>query len=135
MGSCRFSWMYFVVSVGFGTGACAPAQDGKSSAATGRTAIFIGKHQGTQETCRRLERVPGRKRYSQFEGDVKPARYSRSRIPAAPIPPPIHIVTMPYRALRRCNSRRIVAVNFAPVQPSGCPRAIAPPFGLTREGS
>jgi hypothetical protein len=47
------------------------------------------------------------------------AFYSRSKIPAAPMPPPMHMVTMPYRAFRRCNSRKIVAVSFAPVHPSG----------------
>ena len=49
---------------------------------------------------------------------------------------------------RRCTSRRPrsarpscasscsrVAVSFAPVQPSGWPSAIAPPFGFTRAGS
>ena len=37
------------------------------------------------------------------------------------MPPPTHIVTIPYRALRRCSSLMIVAVSFAPVQPSGWP--------------
>jgi hypothetical protein len=31
------------------------------------------------------------------------------------------MVTIPYRAFRRCISRRIVAVSFAPVQPRGWP--------------
>ena len=48
------------------------------------------------------------------------------------MPPPTHIVTIPYRARRRCISKRIEVVNFAPVQPSGCPRASAPPFTLRR---
>src|SRR5215213_9775721 len=60
---------------------------------------------------------------------------NRSRIPAAPMPPPTHIVTIPYRPLRRSNSRRMLAVSFAPVQPSGWPRAIAPPLTLTFSGS
>src|SRR5690349_16627160 len=60
---------------------------------------------------------------------------SHSKIPAAPCPPPTHMVTMPYFDLRRAISRRIVAVNLAPVQPSGCPSAIAPPLTLTRAGS
>ena len=47
------------------------------------------------------------------------------------MPPPTHIVTIPYRALRRCSSLMIVAVSFAPVQPSGWPSAIAPPLTLT----
>ena len=59
----------------------------------------------------------------------------RSKIPAAPIPPPMHMVTSPYRARRRPSSPINVASNFAPVQPRGCPSAIAPPFGLMRAGS
>src|SRR5262245_577538 len=55
-----------------------------------------------------------------------------SKIPAAPMPPPMHIVTRPWRAFRRRSSSRIVTVSFAPVAPSGCPRAMAPPFTLTR---
>jgi hypothetical protein len=31
----------------------------------------------------------------------------------------MHIVTIPYRDPRRCISRKIVAVSFAPVHPSG----------------
>jgi hypothetical protein len=62
-------------------------------------------------------------------------RYTRSKIPAAPIPPPMHMVTMPYRPFLRSKSRSKVAVSFAPVQPSGCPSAIAPPFGLMRDAS
>ena len=42
-----------------------------------------------------------------------------SKIPAAPMPPPTHIVTIPYRPWRRPSSRKMVAVSFAPVQPSG----------------
>ena len=44
----------------------------------------------------------------------------------------MHMVTMPYFTLRRSISRRIVAVSFAPVHPSGCPSAMAPPLTLTR---
>ncbi|MMZ62189.1 hypothetical protein D1872_243840 [compost metagenome] len=35
---------------------------------------------------------------------------------------------MPYCWLRRRSSYRVVASNRAPLAPSGCPRAIAPPF-------
>src|SRR5262245_26003134 len=52
---------------------------------------------------------------------------SHSNTPAAPCPPPTHIVTIPYFAPLRGISRRIVAVSFAPVHPSGWPSAIAPP--------
>src|SRR5687767_1531274 len=62
-------------------------------------------------------------------------RYRRSKMPAAPMPPPTHIVTMPYLALRRCISLIKVAVSFAPVQPSGWPSAMAPPLTLTFSGS
>ena len=53
-----------------------------------------------------------------------------SKIPAAPMPPPMHMVTIPYRPLRRLSSRKIVAVSLAPVHPNGCPSATAPPLGL-----
>src|ERR1043166_4736376 len=51
------------------------------------------------------------------------------------MPPPTHIVTIPYRPLRRSSSRRMLAVSFAPVQPSGWPNAIAPPLTFTLSGS
>ena len=54
-----------------------------------------------------------------------------SNTPAAPIPPPIHIVTMPNCTFLRLISWINVNVNFVPVQPSGCPSAIAPPLTLT----
>ena len=51
------------------------------------------------------------------------------------MPPPTHMVTIPYRAFRRFISRMMVAVSLAPVHPSGCPKAMAPPLGFTRSGS
>mmetsp|Transcript_21361 Transcript_21361/g.50574 ORF Transcript_21361/g.50574 Transcript_21361/m.50574 type:complete len:392 (+) Transcript_21361:180-1355(+) len=47
----------------------------------------------------------------------------------------MHMDTTPKRCFVRCSSLRSVAICRAPVHPSGCPRAIAPPFGLTRAGS
>ena len=62
--------------------------------------------------------------------------HSRSKIPAAPMPPPTHIVTMPYREPCAGAFREIsVAVSLAPVQPSGWPSAIAPPLTFSRSGS
>src|SRR4029453_17611341 len=61
--------------------------------------------------------------------------HKRSKMPAAPMPPPTHMVTSPYFALRRCISCSRVVLSFAPVQPSGCPSAIAPPLTLRRSGS
>ncbi|VEU39694.1 unnamed protein product [Pseudo-nitzschia multistriata] len=60
---------------------------------------------------------------------------STSNTAAAPIPVPMHIDTTPNRSLRRCNSFSKVAICRAPVHPSGCPRAMAPPLGLTFAGS
>src|SRR6185437_2411087 len=58
-----------------------------------------------------------------------------SKIPAAPMPVPMHIVTMPYFCcLRRMPCTR-VATRMEPVAPSGWPSAIAPPSGLTLSGS
>lgn len=45
--------------------------------------------------------------------------YALSNSPAAPCPPPMHIVTTPYRLLRRSSSRRMVPVNLDPVMPNG----------------
>ena len=58
----------------------------------------------------------GARRQTRFDD-----QFRFSKIPAAPWPPPMHIVTMPYFALRRFISRRIVAVSFAPVQPERMP--------------
>src|SRR5690606_10394814 len=57
--------------------------------------------------------------------------YNFSIIPAAPCPVPTHIVTIPYFLLVRFNSLITCTDNLAPVQPSGCPIAIAPPLGFT----
>src|SRR6267142_890271 len=48
-------------------------------------------------------------------GAYKTKSQRRSKMPAAPMPPPMHMVTMPYLALRRRSSRMSVAVSFAPV--------------------
>ena len=50
---------------------------------------------------------------------------------AAPCPDPMHIEIIPYFLFCLLNSGNKVATYLAPVQPSGWPRAIAPPFGLT----
>src|SRR5690606_5729899 len=68
-------------------------------------------------------------------GEDSPGSYRASKIPAAPIPVPMHIVTMPYFCWRRRRPWTRVAVRTAPVAPSGCPSAIAPPSGLTLSGS
>src|SRR5699024_8102268 len=52
-----------------------------------------------------------------------------SKIPAAPIPTPIHIVTIPYFVSGRFFiSESNLPTSIAPVAPSGCPNAIAPPL-------
>ncbi len=51
------------------------------------------------------------------------------------MPVPMHMVTMAYRPLRRRSSCSAVAASLAPVQPSGCPSAIAPPLTLRRGSS
>ena len=45
--------------------------------------------------------------------------YSDSKMPAAPMPVPMHIVTMPYFCWRRRRPCSSVAVRIAPVAPSG----------------
>ena len=56
---------------------------------------------------------------------------TRSKMPAAPWPVPIHIVTMPYLPPVRRRPCTTVAARMAPVAPRGWPRAIAPPIGFT----
>src|SRR5580700_10723589 len=54
-----------------------------------------------------------------------------SNMVATPIPSPVHIVTAPRWSCRRCNSSTSVPTNIAPVAPTGCPMAIAPPATFT----
>src|SRR6476661_3310888 len=54
-----------------------------------------------------------------------------SKRPAAPWPPPMHIVTTPYFALRRSISLAMVPTIREPVMPKGWPIEIDPPFGLS----
>ena len=57
--------------------------------------------------------------------------YSFKNNAAAPIPVPTHIETIPNLLLVLFNSGKRVQTWRAPVHPSGCPKAIAPPFGFT----
>lgn len=59
------------------------------------------------------------------------SHYSFSKIPQAPIPDPIHILTTPNFLLVLFISGNKVAIYLAPVAPNGWPRAMAPPFVLT----
>jgi uncharacterized membrane protein len=54
---------------------------------------------------------------------------------AAPMPVPMHMLTMPKRLFVRLSSGISVAICLAPVHPNGWPNAMAPPFGLTLAGS
>jgi hypothetical protein len=47
----------------------------------------------------------------------------------------MHIEITPYLAFFLFISGNNVATYLAPVQPNGCPKAMAPPFGLTLAGS
>mmetsp|Transcript_1284 Transcript_1284/g.2088 ORF Transcript_1284/g.2088 Transcript_1284/m.2088 type:complete len:216 (+) Transcript_1284:124-771(+) len=51
-----------------------------------------------------------------------------SKRPAAPIPPPTHMVTTTLLAPRRLPSRRMWPTCLDPVMPNGWPIDIAPPF-------
>ena len=57
--------------------------------------------------------------------------HSLTQTAAIPIPVPTHILVTPIFFPVRPNSLKSVATCLAPVQPKGCPNAIAPPFGLT----
>ena len=52
-----------------------------------------------------------------------------------PSPPPQHIVTRPTSLSERSSSCSSVVIRRAPVEPSGWPSAIAPPFTFTRSMS
>src|SRR5699024_4761920 len=60
---------------------------------------------------------------------------ARSRIIAVPCPTPTHIVASPYRASSRSMRASRVTRRREPEEPSGWPRAIAPPSVFTRRGS
>src|SRR5205823_9015000 len=69
---------------------------------------------------------------------IRPLQAVRQKIsssPAAPWPPPMHIVTTPYLAPRRLPSWRMWPVQRAPVMPNGWPMEIDPPFTLYFSGS
>src|SRR3546814_20350988 len=55
----------------------------------------------------------------------------RSKIAARPCPPPMHMVSRPYRAPRRRSSLSIVAAMRAPVTPIGWPREILEPLTMS----
>src|SRR5690349_17503384 len=58
--------------------------------------------------------------------------HATSNSPAAPMPPPMHIVTTTYFTPRRLPSMSACPVRRAPETPYGWPTAIAPPFTLRR---
>lgn len=57
--------------------------------------------------------------------------HSLTQTAAIPIPVPTHILVTPIFFPVRPSSLKSVATCLAPVHPNGCPKAIAPPFGLT----
>jgi len=56
--------------------------------------------------------------------------HSLSKIPAAPIPVPIHIEITPYFLAVLSSSWKRVTTCLDPVLPRGCPIAMAPPLGF-----
>ena len=54
-----------------------------------------------------------------------------SKSAATPIPLLIHMITTPYLSFFLNKFGKSFATRAAPVQPRGCPSAIAPPHGLT----
>src|SRR5207249_5677725 len=58
-----------------------------------------------------------------------------SNSPAAPWPPPMHMVTTPNRALRLSISLAMVPTRREPVMPKGWPIEIEPPLTLSFSGS
>src|SRR5512133_1975063 len=66
-----------------------------------------------------------------LDGDVG----HRSKRAACPWPTPTQSVASPYLPPRRPSSWSSVTTRRAPLIPSGCPSAIAPPLTLTLSGS
>src|SRR5690606_21319071 len=100
--------------------------DASARGAEGGVQIEAGAHQAGAP-CRRQALEP--------VGLHGRMRYSASKMPAAPMPVPTHIVTMPYLPPVRRRPCTRVAVRIAPVAPKGWPSAIAPPRGLILSGS
>src|SRR5260370_510123 len=91
----------------------------------GDGAVLVGEILGSEDLigCRAFEQKGPAQVFRRGNGgschDYPLQLFKFSKIPAAPWPPPTHIVTIPYLWLRRAISRRMVAVSFDPVQPSG----------------
>ena len=76
-------------------------------------------HQGAQLRERCSGRVQGGRADSTTAMLSRRDYRAASSSPAAPMPPPMHMVTMAYLPPRRRSSWSAVAVSFAPVHPSG----------------
>src|SRR3954447_22493734 len=93
----------------------------------------LGDERGVLLSPVALELLAGERGLApEHEDELDHARPSSSAIPW---PPPMHSVTRPTSCPPRSISSRHLAVMTAPVAPIGCPRATAPPFGLTLAGS
>src|SRR3954451_9335649 len=78
----------------------------------------------------------GRRAADVAHADEQQARqFNRSTIIAIPIPPATHMVSSPYVSSRASSPFSSVVMIRAPVIPNGCPRAIAPPNGLSLSSS
>src|SRR5580692_7451979 len=67
--------------------------------------------------------------------ELRIAIHTRSMIVAVPMPAPMHSVTSAVARLRRSSSSSTVPRIIAPVAPSGCPMAMAPPLTFIFAGS
>ena len=80
---------------------------------TGRYSNQLNYHSSPAASDRRRALYPTSPR-------AQPLCHTRSKMPAAPMPVPMHMVTMPYLSFgsrwKACTS---VAVRIAPVAPSG----------------
>src|SRR4029077_18292902 len=76
---------------------------------------------------RPIERDGGDAARDVDEHPVVRGHQTRSTIIAMPWPTPMHIVARPKRDLVRCRAWTSVVRIFAPVPPSGWPRAMPPP--------
>src|SRR4029453_9980043 len=97
------------------------------------------RERGRQQVDPRADDVAAHEREAHSEAELanrRPlaagsAQAGRSSERATPCPTPTHRLTSARLAPRRRSSKAAVITSLTPLAPSGCPRAIATPFGFT----
>src|SRR6185436_10633292 len=97
-------------------------------------AYLVGKPCGLQASPH-PDRPPNDEGDQEQEYEDLGCVQTRSISVPVPRPPPQHIVTKPTDLSERSSSWSSVVISRAPVEPSGWPIAMAPPFTFTRSMS